>query len=475
MFPGNHLSAAQLARLLGDWQGSGRGPRYLALSTALRQLLLDGRLPLGARVPSERELTAVLPVSRSTVAAAYERLREEGFLVSRRGARSWLTLPDRSVGLLPAACDESAELDWTRAAPAAPIGVLHEAMTAAANALTAHLPGPGYELLGLWPLRATIAEGYCRRGLPTEPDQILITNGAQHALSLILRALLTPGDRVLTESPTYPNALLALAQAGARPVSVPVQAAGWDLDLVEATLRQAAPTLAYLIPDYHNPTGALLDEAGRVRLVEALQATRTTAVIDETLVDLRLDGPPMPAPTAALHDGVITLGSMSKSHWGGLRIGWIRAQPNLVTQIAEVRPGADLGTPVLEQLAAAHLLHNPDRVLPAARGAARERRDALVDLLTQVLPEMKSTLPHGGLSLWVELPFSATALAQAADRERLHLSPGTRFGTAAELDRWLRLPYTLPVDALRAAVLRLQAIARTMPDTATLPRPATTV
>lgn len=461
------ISAGQLARLLGDWQGP--GPAYGRLAAAVRRLLLDGRLPLGARVPSERELTAMLPVSRTTVAAAYDQLRAEGVLASRRGARSWLTLPDRSAALAPPAPDGPVVLDLTRAAPAAPVG-MHEAMTAALAGLAAHLPDPGYELLGLPALREAVAEGYRRRGLPTDPDQVLVTSGALSGLSLVLRTLLSPGDRVLAETPTYPNGLLALAQAGARVVPLPVQAAGWDLERLGATLRQAAPTLAYLVPDYQNPTGALLDDAGRAHLVEQLRATRTVAVVDETLVDLRLDGPPRPAPVAALDDTVVTLGSMSKSHWGGLRIGWVRAAPELVSRIVAARPGVDLGTPVLEQLAAAHLLAQGDRVVAPAREATRLRRDALADLVARELPDARWTLPHGGLSLWAELPVSTTALARAAERSRLLVSPGTRFGTAPELDRWLRLPYTLPVDVLGEAVARLAAVVRTLsPETARTP------
>lgn len=458
------ISAGQLARLLGDWEGP--GPAYVRLAAAVRRLLLDGRLPLGARVPSERELTDVLPVSRTTVAAAYDQLRAEGVLASRRGARSWLTLPDRSAALAPPAPDGPAVLDLTRAAPAAPVGVLHQAMTAALDGLVAHLPGPGYELLGLPALREQVAEGYRRRGLPTDPDQVLVTSGALSGLSLVLRTLLSPGDRVLAESPTYPNGLLALAQAGARVVPLPVRTAGWDLERLGATLRQAAPTLAYLVPDHHNPTGALLDDAGRAHLVEQLRATRTVAVVDETLVELRLDGPPRPAPVAALDDTVVTLGSMGKSHWGGLRIGWVRAAPDLISRIAATRPGVDLGTPVLEQLAAAHLLAQGDRVVAPAREATRLRRDALADVLTRELPDARWALPHGGLALWAELPVSTTALARAAERSRLLVSPGTRFGAAPELDRWLRLPYTLPVDALGEAVARLAAVVRTLsPET----------
>lgn len=457
----SRVSAVELARLLGRWQGSGSA--YAVLADHVRQMLLDGRLPLGARLPSERELTGVLPVSRTTVSAAYEQLRAEGILVSRRGAGSWLTLPD-GVSQLAELGDRPQVIDLTRAAPQAPLGVLHDAMSAAVTALPAYLPDPGYELFGLPQLRAAIAEGYRRRGLTTDGDQIMVSSGAQHGLALVLRTLLSPGDRVLVDSPTYPNALLAISQAGGRAVPVPLPTEGWNLDALAATLRQTSPKLAFLIPDYHNPTGALLDAAARAQLVQALRATHTQTVIDETLVDLRLDGPPVPPPIAALDDTAISLGSMSKSCWGGLRIGWIRAQPAVMAQLAASRPGIDLGTAILEQLTATYLLEHLDQVTAPHRAGLRERRDTLARLLTHHLPDCRWTTPHGGLSLWVRLPVSSTALSAAAQRAELKLTPGTRFGSSPDLDRWLRLPYTQPVDTLREAVSRLTLVARDLPE-----------
>ncbi|TFV47198.1 PLP-dependent aminotransferase family protein [Blastococcus sp. TF02A_35] len=461
--PSSRVSAAEVARLLGAWEGSGAA--YAVLATRLRGLLLDGRLPLGARLPSERELTAALPVSRTTVSAAYEQLRAEGVLVSRRGAGSWLTLPDGVRGLTEMT-DRPRLLDFSRAAPTAPLGVLHEAMTAAVTALPAYLPDPGYELVGLPQLRAAIAESYRRRGLPTDGDQILVTSGAQHGLALVLRTLLDAGDRVLVDSPTYPNALLAIAQAGGRTLPVALPADGWDFDALVAGVRQGTPKLAYLVPDFHNPTGALLDAAGRARLVETLRATRTLAIVDETLVDLRLDGPTLPPPVAALDDTAITLGSMSKSCWGGLRIGWVRAQPAMISRLAAARPGTDLGTPVLEQLAATYLLDRLDQVTAPHRAGLRERRDVLTRLLTAHLPDWRWTAPHGGLVLWVHLPLSSTALAMAAQHGGLLLTPGTKFGSAVNLDSWLRLPFTQPIDTLREAVDRLSGASRGLPEQA---------
>src|SRR3954454_19196523 len=315
------VSGPYLARVLGGWRAA--GPAYVSLARALRLLILDGRLPLRTRLPGERELADALGVSRTTASAAYAELRAEGFLASRRGSGSWTRLPaDRPAAAAPIPAPPAPELiDLSTAAGAAP-EALHAALAAATAELPRHLPGAGYHEAGLPALRAAVADQYTRRGAPTTPDQILVTAGALHALSLLLRALAGPGDRVLVDHPSYPAALDAVRATGGRAVPVPLTPGGWDMEMLEATLRQAAPRLAYLIPDHHNPTGLCMDAAGRERLVALARATRTPLVIDEAMAELCLDGEP-PPPVAAYDpagETAIALGSMSQGYWAGLRI-----------------------------------------------------------------------------------------------------------------------------------------------------------
>src|SRR5688572_13168475 len=189
------INGPHLIRLLGEWRSA--RPDYVSLAGAIRLLVLDGRLPLRTRLPGERELAAAAGTSRTTTAAAYAALRDEGFLASRRGSGSWTRLPaDRAAALTQAASGD-ADIDLGCAATAAPEGALHRALAAATVELPRHLPGPGYHALGLGVLRAAVAEHLTRRGAPTTPDQVLVTAGAQHAFTLLLRVLAGPGDRVL--------------------------------------------------------------------------------------------------------------------------------------------------------------------------------------------------------------------------------------------------------------------------------------
>jgi DNA-binding transcriptional MocR family regulator len=449
-----NINGPHVARLLGDWRSA--RPDYVSLAAAIRLLVLDGRLPLRTWLPGERELAVALGTSRTTTAAAYAALRDEGFLASRRGSGSWTRLPADRTGTLPEAVTGGAEIDLGFAATAAPERALHRALAAATAELPRHLPGPGYDALGLRVLRSAIAAHLTRRGAPTAPEQVLVTAGAQHALALVLRVLAGPGDRVLVDHPTYPNALDAIRAAGARPVPVALTPDGWDLEMLAATLRQAAPRLAYVIADHHNPTGLTLSADDRERAVALARATRTPLVVDETLAELVLDeDAPAPTPLAA-HDDVIAIGSMSKAYWAGLRIGWIRAAAPLVQRLAQARATIDLSSPVVEQLIATELLADPDAVLLPHRAALRARRDALAAALRTTLPGWSFELPRGGLSLWVELDAPrSSALAAVAIQHGVRLAAGPRFGVDGAFERFLRLPYTLPEPRLAEAVERI--------------------
>lgn len=426
-------------------------------------LVLDGRLAPGTGLPPERELATALAVSRTMVASAWEQLRAGGLVVSRRGAGSWTVLPrgttiDPNEGL--AAGGEL--IDLARAVPAAAPGI-DAAVDTVRERLAAELSGHGYYEFGMPELRARIADRYTARGVPTTPDQVLVTNGSHHALALSLRMFTGPGDRVLIEQPTYPNAIEAIRAAHAMPVPVAMTDEGWDLDGIEAALRQAAPRLAYLIVDFQNPTGFRLDAPGRQRLGTALRRTHTPVVVDETAVELDLDGDPLhgPAPLGAFAgDWVIAAGSASKSHWGGLRLGWVRASAEIVNRLVAARRSVDLGSPVFEQLLLAALLADPEPLLRERRAQIAARRDVLVAAVRAHCPQWTFRVPGGGLCLWCRLPEPvSTRIAVTAQNFGVRVAPASFFGAHGGLERWLRLPFTQPADTLREAVSRLSLAA----------------
>ncbi|MFG2698068.1 PLP-dependent aminotransferase family protein [Kitasatospora sp. NPDC048407] len=462
------LTPHALARQLPP--ADGRHPAYRALADRVSRLVADGRLPAGTRLPAERELAAELRLSRTTVAAAYEALRADGFLRSRRGAGSWTALPEGTRppadALHPLGPDRpGSELDLGLAAPIAP-PQLAEAAAHALERLPAYTCGHGTYPTGLPVLREAVARRFTERGLPTGPDQILITTGAMSALHLAHHTLLTRGDRVAVEAPSYPNTLRALDRHGARLVPVPFATdhagqAGWDLPQWQRVLRGAAPKLAYTIPDFQNPTGALIDEDQRRALLAHARAAGTAVLADETCAELGwgVADSDLPRPLAALDRDarVITVGSAGKLLWPGLRIGWLRAQPSLVRQLATDRALFDLGTPVLDQLITTRLLtHHLPAVRADRHAGLRATAEAFAAALPRHFPHWRFTLPPGGLALWVATPgLPATALARAGERLGVRIASGARFGIDGAFEEYLRLPLTLPATHVPDALHRI--------------------
>lgn len=449
--------ATLLRPLLGD------GDTNQAVSTGIRSLILDGRLVVGARVASERDLSLSLGVSRSTVSVAYRRLRDEGYLVSDHGGGTRTASPGQSSARPDDAAGPTEELlDLTIAALQAPSS-MPDLVAAAAAELPPFIAGHGLHPLGLPQLRSAIAHHLTTGGLPTRGDQILVTQGALHGWDLLLRTLTGPGDRVLIETPSYPSVVDAASAHRLRIAPIGVSAAGWDLSAVRPARGAAAAVLAHITPDHQNPTGFHAPAAARRELLAALPPS-TLVIADETFRDLTLDEiarPPRPLGYYGSSDRVITVGSLSKSVWAGMRVGWIRAAPDLVRRIATGRTSQDLSTPVFEQLLAEQVLHRMDSLLDERAALLRLRRARLLEALAEHAPHWSASRPAGGLVTWVDLGAgaSSTRLAQAARRHGVRVSPGTRFTFRATHDRYLRLPYTLPEDQLTLAVQRLATAA----------------
>ena len=444
------VAPSTLASTLGDGWRRPRGEAQ-GLADAIRGLVVDGRLAVRTRIPSERALAPVLNLSRGTVSRAYDRLREDGYLVSARGAGSWLTLPAGAGPTPPPSTFGSDRgLDLTTAALPAPEPLFSEAAAKAAAQITRHTPGFGFVAAGIGPFREAIAARYTQRGAPTTADQILVTNGAQQAVHLLLSLLVTPGDRVLVDAPAYPRTLSAIRAARARAVPVPLTPSGWDTDAWAQAATAATPRVAITIPDFHNPTGLTLAEQDRPALAQACARAGVTLIVDETTAELHIDGPAPPNPVAAYDHAVVTIGSMSKSAWGGLRIGWVRAAPRLIRELAAVRADHDIATPVLEQLIAIELLERWEETLATRTALLLPRRDALLHALPATWRTRK---PNGGLSAWVKLPAPiATRLAGAAARERVLITPGPSFSVDGTFERHIRLPFCAPAAELRSAV-----------------------
>ena len=464
--PDRRIGAHQLAPFLSGWRNSAtKGPGYRVLADRLRLLVLDGRLPVDTVLPSERALAEAIGASRTTTTAAYRLLREEGFAHGSHGAGTWTALPaaEPAGAPYPLATDglpgaDDGRGDLSSAATAAPPEV-HAAYVAALAELPRYLPGHGYVTAGISALRARIAASYTARGLPTVPEEIMVTAGALHAMHLTLNLLVHTGDRVLVEHPTYPITIDAVRRVGARPVPMPVED-GWDAEQARTLLRQTGARFAALIPDCHNPTGQIMDTPTRQAIAAALADAGVVAIADETThhLDLRAEfGRPAPEepPLAALArpGSVITLGSMSKSVWGGLRIGWIRAERSVIRQLAGLRAADDLAGPVLEQLASVHLLDGLEPIVRRRRAELAVQCRALQAALAVHLPDWEAPTPQGGMVVWCRLPAPRSSeVVSSARGLGVLMNAGPRYGVDGAFESRLRVPFARPPEQLAAAV-----------------------
>ena len=441
---------------LGRWS-SGRGPLYVLLATRLRRLIDDGELPPGVLLPPDRSLAGALAVGRTTVVGAYELLRSEGRITRRQGSGTRVAGTPMSGSIEEAPVDpifldslESRDDDVLLAicaAPGDPPPQVAEAYARIVPELSRISGDIGYYPHGHPVLREAIAARYTGLGVPTAPEHVLVTNGGQQALSLLAHALLSPGDQVLVEAPTYPGALEAFREKGAVLRGLPVGLEGF-----EAAVRERRPAAAYVIPTYQNPTGSVLSPLARERLARV--AADVPLIEDEVPADLGFPGEPRPMSLAAFSDAVISVGSLSKSIWGGLRIGWIRAAVPLVNRLARIRAVHDLGGNVPTQLAAAHLVTQLDDLGRA--GELKARHDHLQALLAEHLPSWHVPTIQGGQTLWVKLPHGdGNSFAQTALRHGLAILPGAGLDVTGASDPYVRLHFRARPDDLTEAVTRL--------------------
>jgi DNA-binding transcriptional MocR family regulator len=353
----------------------------------------------------------------------------------------FLHLLEPQDGVIPLAC----------AAPDAPPPELAAAYTSIGPALAGTTGDIGYYPAGHPVLRRAIADRYTERGIRTSPERILVTNGAQQALSLLARALLAPGQRVLVEGPTYPGALEAFHEQAAQPLSLPPGLGG-----LAAAAGRHRIALAYVISTFHNPTGAVLSPFARRALVRAATEAGVPLLDDEVLSDLGFPGVPAPPPLAAYADTVISVGSLSKSVWGGLRIGWVRAAEPLIARLARLLAVYDLGGNVPAQLAAAELLPQLDALCRRQAPLRQARHDHLRAQLARLLPGWEAPPVPGGQTLWIRLPHGdGTSFAQTALRHGVAVLPGNGLDAAGRSGNYLRLHFIAPAGQLTEAVRRL--------------------
>ncbi|WP_285025448.1 PLP-dependent aminotransferase family protein [Plantibacter sp. ME-Dv--P-122b] len=465
------VGANRLLRLLGDWQ-LGEQSLHDELAERLRVLIRTGALVPGSRLPSERALGAALGVSRNTVTKALDELRADGVVSSRQGDGTYVTVSrrratshggDRLRSFGEQRVRDAIDLR-SAALPGLPM-VADEFNRVDGSRTRELVAGHGYLPAGLAELRLAIAAYYTDLGLPTAPEHILVTSGAQQALRLAAAAFISHGSTVLVEEPTFRGAIESLTALGARLVGVRSGPDGIDVDDLARQVVAHSPVLIVIQSTVHNPSGSVLDGFRRSRVASISTRHNVPVIDDATLADTVIDGERRPIPLAAGGQQILTVGSVSKSFWGGLRVGWLRAHPDLIAELTAVKGGEDLGTSVLAQIVAARLLGKIERARDERLSVLTERRALALAAIAEHLPDWTPHVPVGGGSLWIQLPEpDAPAFVQRAERNGVRLLPGPTFSVEDRLADFVRLSYANDPETTRTGIELLAATWNAMTD-----------
>lgn len=445
--------------MLGDWTAGPGASLQVRLADSLRQAIETGVLSADTMLPAERALARDLSVSRSTVTAALSVLKAEGALASRQGSGTTVVglspSTDPGTSALSGILGTRRGIDLAASTPADARAL--PVVDVDLEALLRSGPRHGYSPEGLPALRQAVAERFTMQGLPSSFDEIVITNGAQHALALALTLLAAPGDAVIVDDPTYPGMIDLLASRRLRAIPLPRSEGRIDVTGLRRLVADNDVSIAYLQTGVHNPTGFAAEDWELEDLSTAVDELDLTVLEDLVLADLRFDrGSIRPLASRTRTASVLVIGSISKLGWGGLRIGWLRGPHALVEQLLRARLTDDLGSSVPSQVIAAGVLTKFDDVVAVRRPTLADRAELAMGLLAVVLPSWRPVTPAGGLSLWIELPEPcAEALSRQAVRHGVTIATGASAVVDGDGASFIRLCFDRPESQLREGIRRL--------------------
>jgi 2-aminoadipate transaminase len=454
-------------------------PIYRQIARQIREMILSGQLPAGFRLPPERRLADALGVTRATVVTAYDDLKSEGLVDARVG---------RGTAVLSAKNPEPAgggprQLTWSHhfrdegARHPDPLvrNLLEMSMRPGVISLAVGLPSPvhvpaalfqtlvarvmeegGSQVLlqtpteGHPPLREALARWLTTRGLHCSADEVMVLSGSQQGLQLAARLLLSPGDTVIVEAPTYFGAMEAFRKAGARMVSVPVDGEGMQVEVLAALLRHHRPKLIYTLPTFQNPSGNVMSLERRKQLLSLAAGYGIPVLEEDTYAELRYDGASVPSLKSMDTAGVVlSLGTFSKILFPGLRLGWLVAPRQVIRRFALSKQTEDLHSTTLGQWAMERMITDGylESHLVTIRNVYKRQRDAMGEALEAGRMEgMAWQIPRGGFYFWCELPrmVDRARLSAMAAELAVNFLPGYPCFVDEPSSHWVRLNFTFP-------------------------------
>jgi DNA-binding transcriptional MocR family regulator len=466
-------------------------PLYAQIMHRIEAAITSGQLPDNSRLPTNRELAALLKIDRSTVARAYLELSQSGMIESHVGRGTFV----RPAHLRQKSRPESKAnppMVWSekfaRASQTAYDIMSRQPATTAlgsdmisfaggipteefypheqfermvrqlvksgqCNEMFGYSPAEGHPLL-----RDEVKKHLQLQGIKADDDQLLIVSGSQQAIDLVTNVLVDPQDNVLLEEPSYFWAILNFRSRQARCVAVPVDDDGLRTDALESILARQKAKLLYVMPSFQNPTGATMPIERRKRLLELAQEYCLPILEDNFVGDLNYDAPKLP-PLKAMPQGqdlVIYQGTFSKALCPGLRLGWLVAPRDVMSRLRLAKRTSDLSTNSTAQIILAKYLNEGLYAahLDGVRKIYQSRRDTMLDALKKIGSyeglRVKFSQPQGGLFVWAKLPqgLSARELLNYAEREGVTFSPGDLFFVNQDRQEYFRLCFIQTDEAV---------------------------
>jgi 2-aminoadipate transaminase len=315
-------------------------------------------------------------------------------------------------------------------------------------------------------LRERLMMLMAEEGVTADPDDVVVTTGAQQALDLLGKIFIDPGDTVAVEAPSYVGALSAFAAYEPRFLTLETDDDGMIVEQLEyAIVRGERPTFVYTVPNFGNPAGVTMSRDRREHLVALCREAGIPIVEDNPYGLLRFDGDPLPALRSLDPQNVIYLGTVSKTFSPGVRVGWVLADPSVVQRIVLAKEAADLCGSNLTMLITERWFSDDERwrgTLAQLVTTYRARRDAMLSAIEEQFPATATwTRPRGGFYVWVSLPdgFDTTAMLAAAVERRVAYVPGTAFYPDGRGRERMRLAFCYPTeDRIVEGIGRLGAL-----------------
>ncbi|MDN3954546.1 PLP-dependent aminotransferase family protein [Sporolactobacillus laevolacticus] len=451
-------------------------PVYMQIANRIKEQILSGILPAGFVLPPERKMADDHAVSRTTVIRAYEELKALGLVASHRGKGtvvterkvpeshgndqkvfplSWYPLFDKKIANVSDTVSELMHAGNHNDVISLAAGIgdpnLYPISTLQQIQRESPLESDQLNLSpveGLYSLRESISRLMTGRNLSVSAKEVMILAGSMQGIDFAARALLSPGDAVIVEEPTFLQAIQCFRAAGAKIIGIPIDREGIRLDVLEAQLARYKPKFIYTIPAYHNPTGVVMSIERRKGLLDLAYRYQVPILEDDPYGDISFAQEKLP-PLKALdpYGYVIYLSTFSKVLFPGLRIGWTIAPEPVMRKFALLKQIADLHVNTPGQFLVDQFLRKGYYEAHLRRTSLdyQKKRDVMAKALTQAKGLIHFEIPDGGFYFWCRIPYQISQkelLALCSDQGVIYTPGNVFYPQESDGEHWLRLNFT---------------------------------